>query len=499
MIERVRRNTVQFQSRVAIVIDRQEFTYLEVGERVAGIRSLLNSLALGRNETVGVVTYNDIDTYATIWALWFEGLCFLPLNPRFPASRIHSIVEQTGVRCCLSSRADEAFLPPHFFSTIHRTAGLKSENIATELPATFSDNDLMYILFTSGSTGAPKGVPINRRNLQAFVDGFFANGYSLDENDRFLQMFDFSFDISVQCYVLPFCIGASLYTVPLDDVKLFSIYQILESYKITIAKMVPSAVALLRPYFPKIKLPHLRYSLFSGEALQGRLMEEWSHCVPNATIQNYYGPTEATIDCTYYTWLRGGTNKVYNGTVSIGKPFGDTQAVILNESNVPIDKPNLKGELCVAGSQVTTSYVNLPDRDSVAFITLRIGQNEHSFYRTGDIAFFDDDGDLMYCGRLDHQVQLQGHRVELGEIESFAMSYLGTNKQAVAVTKELENGNVHLFLFVEKSHAETSEIVAHLQQALPYYMQPTKIIQLDNLPLNRNGKIDRNQLKEMAI
>lgn len=488
MIIKVIQNIEKFGHKTAFVINETAFSYAEFGQKVSNIRQLLATVSPRKNEIVGVVTYNDIETYATIYALWMSGLCFVPINPLLPKVRNEAIVELTELRFMLSSKiVEEEFAPARILST----ANLEKSPLKLDLPE-FADDDLMYILFTSGSTGVPKGVPINRQNLNGFVDGFFANGYEVNEEDRFLQMFDFTFDISVQCYVLPLCIGASVHTIPLDDIKFFTIYQILDKHKITVAKMVPSVIAFLRPYFRKMKLPYLKYSLFSGEALYDEIVSEWSSCVPNAIIQNYYGPTEATIDCLYHTWSEATRKaKTYNGIVSIGKPFGDSEAVILKSDNSLILDAE-KGELCVAGNQVTTGYLKLPERNSVAFITL----NGVRYYRTGDLVYRDADGDYMYCGRIDHQVQVQGYRVELGELEHHSKQVAG-NVQVAAIAVDGPSGNTQLFLFLENSTVGIESVSEHLQKVLPYYMQPSKIISLAEFPLTTSGKTDRNKLKQL--
>ncbi len=494
MIRKIKQNIEKFNSKESFVINEVSYSYEEFAQNISNIRNLVANLSPKTNEIIGVVTYNDIETYSTIYALWFSGLCFLPINPLLPASRNEAVINQVDIRFILSSKSTLEINPEKSEIQFHSTANLSNEAMNLSLPE-LSDTDLMYILFTSGSTGIPKGVPINRKNLNGFVDGFFSIGYLLDENDKFLQMFDFTFDVSVLCYVLPLCIGASVHTVPLDNIKFLSIYQILEKHRITLGIMVPSVISFLRPYFSKIKLPYLKFSLFSGEALYNEVISEWAKCVPNAIIQNYYGPTEATIDCLYYTWSESKqVEKTYNGVVSIGKPFGDNKAVILGENGCIIEN-HQKGELCISGSQVTTGYLNLPKKNKETFITLIHKNEECIFYRTGDLVYRDKDDDYMYCGRIDHQVQIQGYRVELGELESHA-KFIAGNVQVAAIAKEKDSGNMQLFLFVENCQIESKFIAEHLQKVLPFYMQPTKIINMETLPLTSSGKINRNKLVE---
>jgi len=494
MLDIIKQNIEKFYSKDAFIIDEVSYSYEQFAQRISNIRALFDSLKLNENEVVGVITYNDIETYASIYALWFSGYCFLPINPLLPYTRNQEIIKQCSVRHILTSKNTPDALSTGNNVKFHATNQLKDVVLNLSLPK-LSDTDLMYILFTSGSTGIPKGVPINRKNLTAFVEAFFANGYKMDENDRFLQMFDFTFDVSVQCYVLPIYIGASIYTVAPDEIKFFTIYKLLEKHKITVAKMVPSVISFLRPYFGKIKLSHLRYSLFSGEALYNEIVNEWSVCVPNAVIENYYGPTEATIDCLYYRWdKQKQTEKTYNGVVAIGKTFGDSKAIVLSQDNQLITDDQ-KGELCVSGSQVMTGYINLPEKNETAFVHFQFDGVEYSFYRTGDLVSRDSDGDYLYCGRIDHQVQVQGYRVELGELEIHAKEIAG-NIQAVAIAKEKTPGNMQLFLFLEKCTVDTKVVVDYLRTVLPFYMRPTKVFNMESFPLTSSGKINRKLLAE---
>ena len=184
-------------------------------------------------------------------------------------------------------------------------------------------------------------------------------------------MFDLTFDLSIMSYFIPLTIGASVYTVPFSGIKYTNIYQLLEEHDITFALMVPSIINQLKPYFDEIKLEKMRYSLFCGEALHEDITAMWSQCIPNAQIENVYGPTEATIFCTRYTFKKKGANKSVNGILSIGKPMKNNFCFILNNAD-SIAKVNEKGELCLAGEQLTAGYINNEEKNQEASRNLRL-------------------------------------------------------------------------------------------------------------------------------
>ena len=186
------------------------------------------------------------------------------------------------------------------------TADAKSDE-ELQYKENINNNELAYILFTSGSTGKPKGVPISRGNLASFVSAFWNIGFKMNEEDRCLQCFDLTFDLSVMSYLIPLIVGASVYTIPYGVVKYVVIPEILEDFDVTVALMAPSTINYLKSYLYELELPKLRYSLFCGEALRDDVTYEWSKSVLNAEIYNVYGPTEDTIFCTYYKYDRNGS------------------------------------------------------------------------------------------------------------------------------------------------------------------------------------------------
>lgn len=482
-------NLRKFSSRTAFCIQGREYTYREFSGRISGISEALRQRHIPVQAPVGVVTADRLETYASIFALWFNRLIFVPLSPANPAERNRNMMQQTDMRHILAFDQGEAerVVGKEGIELIE-TRGLASGRPAK--PAGDSRGEgLLYILFTSGSTGTPKGVPISRNNLDAFVRAFFRIGYDLNEEDRFLQVFDFTFDVSVQSYVLPLYLGAGVYTVPQEGVKFLAALKVLKEHQVTFAKLVPSTLQFFKPYFGRIQLPHLRYSLFSGEALPEDVTREWARCVPNAVIENHYGPTEATIDCLYQRWEEG-SSPAYNGIVAIGGLYDGIEALIADKEG-RVAPPGQKGELWVSGDQVTPGYWKneAKNRESFAF---RDGKR---YYKTGDIVFQDEQGTFLYCGRMDNQLQIQGYRVELGEVEHHVKQAI---KRNIVVDSYLEKGVLSLVLFVEgMAEGEKAEIGARLRQKLPHYMVPSKIVAAGAFPRTISGKTDRKKLLEL--
>jgi acyl-coenzyme A synthetase/AMP-(fatty) acid ligase len=414
-----------------------------------------------------------------------EGLAYVPLHPLHPIERNQEIIEQAEIKMVLSS--DTAF-----FSKVKmiETNKLVFENYLLEQKEV-DDNALACILFTSGSTGIPKGVPLIYGNVNAYVQSFWAAGYILDETDKFLQPFNLNFIASMKTYLIPISIGACVYTVPHNQIKFSYITKLLEEHALTFAFMNPSIIRHLKPYFDEISLPFLRYSLFGGEPMHLDLAQEWSKCVPNALIDNLYGSTESTGLCFVYHFVRNGNNKSHNGLLSIGKPTADQEMIIIDDTDKPVAN-NMRGELCIAGKQITPGYWKNPDKNLEIFF---IHKNAR-FYRTGDIAYKDEEGDILICGRVDAQVKVQGFRIELGEIEYHARQFLsGTN--VVCITYERIADNTEIGLFIESSTCDLQALTTYLQSKLPAYMVPKTIMCCDKFPLNTNGKTDKTELRKM--
>lgn len=478
----------KYENLNAFCINEQFYTYKELLKAVSKIRlALQQEKIISRN--IGLVAHDDLETYASIFAIWLEGNAYVPLHPQQPLERSIDIIKQAEVSLVLDSGKN----PINSGVKTIQSKNLPSGK-ADAWPESVSDDSLAYILFTSGSTGKPKGVPITKGNVGAFMKSFWQVGIEVDQNDRCLQCFDLMFDVSVQSFLVPLTKGACTYTIPHDQIKYSYVYGLLDDHKLTFGAMPPSLIRYLRPYFKEINAPNMKYNILTAEASPVELIEEWAKCIPEAEIYDFYGPTEATIYCTWYKFVRNGKSKHVNGNLSIGRPMNGIKSIIIDENHKPL-KANEKGELCIAGAQLTPGYFNNSEKNQSSFFELTVDKVKQRFYKTGDLCYCDDDGDIMYCGRLDYQVKIQGFRVELGEVEYHAREILSGNN-AVALPFNNQAGNTEIALFVEGDHKSLDNLTKHLKTRIPYYMIPTKLIAMSKLPLNSNGKINRIILKE---
>lgn len=492
MLERIRSCCSEETGRNAFFIQGCFYTYAQFAERISAIRTWIEAEA-GAEDNIGILTYDDLDTYASVFAVWFAGKAMVPIGASHPPARNANILRQVGVRSILASRDGDSGLRQHVDALFVVTAELRPPPIRTMAPAmTRSEDDVAYILFTSGSTGVPKGVPITYRALNAFLRAFAALGLELDSRDRVLQMFDLTFDLSLMSYIVPLTVGACVYTVAPDGIKYLEIYRLLEEQQLTCALMVPSILAHLRAFFGEIRVERMRVSMFCGEALYDDLVTEWSACVPNARLLNVYGPTEATIFCMAYECARGVPHKAMNGIVSIGRRMQEVGTIIVDDQNRPVTIGQ-KGELCLGGPQLTPGYWQNPARNKDAFFVLEGVR----YYRTGDLCVEDEEGDIQYCGRTDQQVKVQGYRVELSEIEHHVRELTGLKHVAAVACADVA-GNTLIHLYVERFEGTIANLLIALQMRMPPYMMPWKTTSLEALPLNTNGKIDRPALRQLA-
>lgn len=498
-LERIAATAAAHADRPAWSCTDREITYGELLRLAQAIRQQIVQAGFGTSPRIGILTADDATTYASILAVWSLGAAYVPLNARNPAERNGRIIDQAGIEVVLTCRAADEWgqhLPrgrntPLIISSRDIEAAADMVQLRPAAP-----DALAYVFFTSGSTGAPKGVPITHRNVSAFMEMVLSDRpYTHD--DRVLQMFELTFDLSVVSILLPWSVGACCCVVPEKGISWMNILQTLSDQGVTVALMVPSVLPYMQRFFDEVRLPALRLSQFCGEALMQDMVSAWSQCVPNAVIENVYGPTEATIYCTRYNWDRErAEGESVNGIVPIGTALAGTTTVVVDPEG-RVCRPDERGELCLAGDQVMSGYWQDPAKSREVFVDLTLNGRALTAYRTGDIVYQNEKSNLIYCGRKDSQVKIDGHRVELGEIEYFARQFIDSSAAAVIVEADA-TGVSRLHLYVGGEGIEKAGLERHLKENLPAYMQPSTITVLPELPLNLNGKIDRPSLARLG-
>jgi non-ribosomal peptide synthetase component F len=283
----------------------ETYSYAQLAEAACSIRELLASYGVKEYSRVGVVTGDDLYTYASLLAIWSLRCAYVPINVHNPPQRNSHVVESAGITVILISEPTKS--RRECLGTLENATVIDSQSGSSgsrvlKMPDVTS-KDLAYLFFTSGSTGVPKGVPITFGNLDAFMETVSHRmGYAFSPEDRFLQMFEMTFDLSVVSIFAPWSCGGCCYVIPDEGIAYLNIIKVLMEEEITVAVMVPSILGYLQRHFDEISLPSMRLNLFCGEALTHDMVVKWSACIPNSRIENVYGPTEATIWFTSYVW-----------------------------------------------------------------------------------------------------------------------------------------------------------------------------------------------------
>ena len=485
-LKNLRESIKQNANNNAFCINDTFFSYSDLSDRIKSISFVLTRKKIKKNR-VGLVCGNNLDTYASIISCWFNGIAFVPILRTNPLERNFAILEEAQIKSILNPISLLATDYNNKFDILEINELNEDDN--TELTVkNIQDDSEAYILFTSGSTGKPKGVPISFKNLHEFLISFKKSGFNVGKDDRCLQMFELTFDVSISSFLTALLAGACVYTVSDKTHKYIDVFRLINKYRLSSIQIVPSILKLGQPFLNRIDFSSVQTCILTGEASCIVEVENFQNVAPHTTIFNYYGPTESTIYCSSFK-LDNNKVKEYNGMVSIGKPF-DNNTFLLLSIDSKIINDNEKGELWISSQQLTQGYLdeNLNEK------SFRIINNQR-YYKTGDLCFIDEEGDYLYCGRIDNQIQIQGFRVELGEIEFKAREKTGFNCVAVDVTK---NNFTEIILFIEStSNIASEEIMKILTEVLPNYMLPHKIIELPMFPLTQSGKTDRVLLRQM--
>lgn len=485
--------------KMALVDMNRSLTYHQMREEVERIATgLLETNDLSYNQPIAVFVGRNIESVCAVLAVSKTRNFYVPIDGNQPAKRIRVILQQMQPKVVLAvdtpseeiaAVIEEAGASLCMYADMvqHEVDAARLSQLQEEALST----DPIYAICTSGSTGVPKGVVKAHYSVMDFIP-VFVETFGLSETDVFANQAPFDFDVSGKDIYSCLYLGATLYVVPQ---KLFSspkkLIAELNQQHVTVLIWAVSAlcVAAGMNAFTYEKPAYIRRVMFSGEVMPIKMLHMWQEAVPDCMFVNLYGPTEVTNNCTYYI-----VDREFELTerLPLGRPFRNQQVLYLNAENRPITTGE-QGEICVVGSSIALGYYRNPERTAESFVQNPLCEGyAERMYRTGDIAELREDGQYYFAGRKDFQIKHMGHRIELEEVEVYLNAIDGVERAGCLFDKE--RGKIVCFY---SGTLDKREIAKALMQELPKYMTPNIYFQMEEMKLNKNGKIDRAYLREL--
>ena len=474
---------------IALVFEDREMTYGELNCKSNMLAGILRDKGIHPDDIVAISAAPSFEMIVGILAILKAGAAYLPIDPDFPDDRISYMIEDSKALVMLTQKVHETRFSPYLECLCLDDTG-HSVPEASNLIQNHNSHNLAYIIYTSGSTGKPKGVMIEHGNVvRLLFNSKFQ--FQFSQQDVWTLFHSFCFDFSVWEMYGALLYGGKLVIVKKQDAKdTRAFLSILENEKVTVLNQTPAAFnnLIIEEKSSDVRNLELRYVIFGGDALKPSMLKPFRERYPATRLINMYGITETTVHVTFKEIRE---KEIEQNISNIGKAIPTLKAYVVDRSMnlLPVGVP---GELCVSGAGVARGYLNNPELTALKFCPDPFSGSDR-LYHSGDLARVTADGDLEYLGRIDNQIKIRGYRVELGEIESELLKHPFI-KEVLAIAKKTSGESQLFAYFVGEEELSYDDLKTFLKKNLPQYMIPSFFIQIDKMPLNRNGKIDRAAL-----
>jgi len=485
--EMVARAVERSPNRVALSSATGTMSYADLDAAASRIAKVLRARGLGPDDLVAVCLERDPMLVATLLGIAQSGAAYLPVDPGYPRERVRLVLGTSGARVVLTQRSLADRFPDDseliVVDDLPAAAGTAAG--AEPRPA-----DLAYVMYTSGSTGQPKGVAVQQQGVVRLVHGLSQVAATAD--DTFLLLAPVAFDASTFEIWVPLAHGARLVIYPPGPVQPQELGAVLEAEQVSVLCLTAQLANVVIDTDPKLLSP-LRLLVTGGEALSPRHMRKLREALPDLTIFNGYGPTECTTFATSYLL----PDLIRGNSIPIGSPIGDTRTFVL-DAHMNLVPAGVAGELYIGGPGVARGYLRDPGLTATRFVPDPIGPPGERLYRTGDLVRWRTDGGLEFIGRTDDQVKLRGFRIEPGEIAAALKGHPAVRDAFVMLRGHGHAAELVAYLVTERelSNRLRDELRAYLRERFPSPMVPSQLLSVEKLPLSGTGKVDRRALPE---
>ncbi|WP_348738825.1 amino acid adenylation domain-containing protein, partial [Tenacibaculum sp. 190524A02b] len=480
---------------IAVVYKEEQLTYRELDNRSNQLAQYLINKGVGENDFVGICLDRSLEMLVGILGVLKSGSAYVPIDPKYPQDRINYMLNDASINLVLSNTIVSKEVlgeQPEITIILLDNDWNAISTLATDKTKYISSNNLAYVIYTSGSTGKPKGVPIRHKSLINYITSS-SNSYIGEGVSGGYMHLSMSFDASMTEIFTPLVNGKLLVISSGEGLDIFKDKNLWKHAPYDFIKLTPSHLELLSSVLEEDNSILSHKYVLGGEALQPSHLSAFKDLNISSTIINEYGPTEATVGCTTYTFNALDKHSFVN-SFPIGTPMPNMQLYILNDSNQLVPK-GVVGELCIGGVGLSSGYLNREKLTQEKFIENPFKEDD-KIYKTGDLGKWLPDGNIEYVGRKDDQVKIRGYRIELGEIEN-VLSKLPTVSQCCVLAKEDTSGDKRLVGYVVSEETFDKETIQlQLKTSLPDYMIPNLWVELEEMPLTNNGKLNRKALPD---